>query len=51
MKFDIQVLETVFDIVLKNHDQNSSVEEVITVPVSFKTTQSVLFYRIVQQYC
>ena len=33
MKFDIQALETVFDIVLKNHDQNTSVEEVMTIPV------------------
>ena len=32
MKFDIQILETVFDIVLKFHDQTPSVEEVSTVP-------------------
>ena len=33
MKFDIKILETVFDIVFKFHDQTLSVVEVITIPV------------------
>ena len=32
MKFDVQILETMFNIVLKFHDQNLSVVEVITIP-------------------
>ena len=33
MKFDVQILETVFGIVLEFHDQTPSVEEIITIPV------------------
>ena len=33
MKFDVQILETMFDIVLKFHDQTLSVVEVITISV------------------
>ena len=33
IKFDIQILETMFDIVLKFHDQTLSVVEVSTIPV------------------
>ena len=33
MKFDVQILETMFDIVLKFHDQTPSVVKVITIPV------------------
>ena len=33
MKFDVQILETTFDIVLKFHNQTLSVVEVITIPV------------------
>ena len=33
MKLDIWILETVFGIVLKFHDQTPPVEEVITIPV------------------
>ena len=33
IKFDVQILETMFDIVLKFHDQTLSVVEVITIPV------------------
>ena len=33
MKFDVQILETMFDIVLKFNDQTLSVVKVITVPV------------------
>ena len=32
MKFDVQILETMFNIVLKFHDQNLYVVEVITIP-------------------
>ena len=46
MKFDIQILETVLDIVIKFYDQTSSVEEVITIPVLIlKKHAACLFIR------
>ena len=33
IKFDVQMLETMFDIVLKFRDQTPSVVKVITIPV------------------
>ena len=33
IKFDVKILETMFDIALKFHDQTPSVVKVITIPV------------------
>ena len=44
MKFDDQILEAMFDIVLKFHDQTLSVVEVITIPVIILKRHAVCLF-------
>ena len=44
MKFDIQILETVFSIVLKFNNQTPSVEEAIMIPVTILKSHALCLF-------